>query len=142
MKISTVTEITDKTVEALHRLLPQLLPSAQLPDKGYLEAMINSGAAILFVAEVDDKIVGTLTLAVYNTPLVEKKAWIEDVVTDENVRGKGIGRQLIAAALDYARKEGIGKVDLTSSNDKTAAHILYEKTGFKKRDTTVFRFEL
>jgi len=55
---------------------------------------------------------------------------------------KGIGRHLMNAALDYAKNDGIEKVDLTSSNQRIAAHEHYIKLGFKKRDTTVFRYEL
>lgn len=141
MKITIVTEITDKITKALSELLPQLSPLAQLPDKTYLKEMINSGNTTLFIAEHEERIVGTLTLAVYKTPL-GRKAWIEDVVTDQSVRGKGIGRHLVNAALGYAKEKGLKKVDLTSSNERAAAHALYEKLGFKKRDTAVFRIEL
>lgn len=141
MKISIVNEITDRVVEAVHNLLPQLSPSAVLPGKDYLREMIISGASVLFIAEDEGKIVGMLTFAVYLTPS-GRKAWIEDVVTDSNLRGKGIGRLLVEASLDYAKKRGIKKVDLTSSAARKAAHALYEKMGFQKRDTTVFRIEL
>jgi len=141
MEIRIVTEITDKIIEAFERLLPQLSSSVVLPDKEYLEKIIGSGATVLFIAEDNGQIVGTLSLVVYNIP-TGTKAWIEDVVTDEAARGKGVARRLIESALEYARKLGIKKIDLTSSNDRVAAHELYRKTGFVKRDTSVFRIEL
>ncbi|MDU1904595.1 MAG: GNAT family N-acetyltransferase [Dysgonomonas sp.] len=141
MKINIVTEITDEIVEAFGRLLPQLSSSAILPDKKYLEKIIESPVLTLFVAEDQDRIVGTLSLIVYEIP-TGTKAWIEDVVTDEAARGKGVARKLVEAALVHIRIQGIKKVDLTSSNDRVAAHELYRKTGFEKRDTSVFRIEL
>lgn len=139
MEIKIIKQITDEVIEGLQILLPQLSPSAtSIPDNNHLKKVINSESITLFIAEEDNKIVGTLTLAIYPTPLTQK-AWIEDVVTDNAIRGKGIGKLLIEAALDHAKKLGIEKVDLTSSNDRIAAHGLYKKTGFDKRDTTVFR---
>ena len=107
-------------------------------DKKHLENVIKSDSITLFIAEDENKVLGTLTLAIYPTPLT-RKAWIEDVVTDNAARGKGIGKLLIEAAMEHAQKLGIEKVDLTSSNDRIAAHGLYKKTGFEKRDTSVFR---
>lgn len=139
MEIKIIKQITDEVFEGLQNLLPQLSPSsACIPDKNHLENVIKSESITLFIAKYDGKIVGTLTLAIYPTPLT-LKAWIEDVVTDNAIRGKGIGKLLIEAALEYAKKSGIEKVDLTSSNDRIAAHGLYKKTGFEKRDTSVFR---
>lgn len=139
MEIKIIKQITDEVFEGLQNILPQLSPSlACIPDKNHLENVIKSESITLFIAKYDGKIVGTLTLAIYPTPLT-RKAWIEDVVTDNAIRGKGIGKLLIEAALEYAQKLGIEKVDLTSSNDRIAAHGLYKKTGFEKRDTSVFR---
>jgi len=138
MQIRIVTEITDEITQAFQRLLPQLSKSVVLPDKNYLEKIVLSGSTILFVAEDEGRIVGTLSLVAYNIP-TGHKVWIEDVVTDDSVRGKGIGRSLIKNALEYAKKKGISKVDLTSANDRIAAHQLYKNTGFQERETTVFR---
>lgn len=139
MEIKIIKQITDEVFEGLQNILLQLSPSsACIPDKNHLENVIKSESITLFIAKYEGKIVGTLTLAIYPTPLT-RKAWIEDVVTDNAIRGKGIGKLLIEAALEYAQNLGIEKVDLTSSNDRIAAHGLYKKTGFEKRDTSVFR---
>jgi len=142
MRIKIVTNITDEIISALNQLLLQLDTTfEELQSKEYLEQMINSNNTILFIAEEDGIIVGTLSLIIYRTPLGQK-AWIEDVVTDKNVRGKGIGYKLLNAALEYAKNKGLKKVDLTSGNDKFAAHQLYKKIGFKHRDSTLFRYEI
>jgi len=143
MEIVIVRTITDEIFRAIIRLLPQLTDSTEtpVPSKEYLQTMINSGVTTLFIVRENDKILGMLSLVIYFTSL-GKKSWIEDVVTDAEARGKGVAKLLIDTALDFAKKEGIEKVDLTSSNQRTAAHKLYEKAGFKKRDTTVFRIQL
>jgi len=45
-------------------------------------------------------------------------------------RGKGIGRALMAAALNTARDRGITRVELTVRTDNTRARKLYESFGF------------
>lgn len=137
MDIFIPTEINEDIVEAFARLMPQLSPDCQIPTKEYLEKIINADGSYLFIAK-DEKVAGTLTLVIYQIP-TGRKAWIEDVVVDSNMRGKGIAEKLIQSAIDFARKEGIHKLDLTSSIERQAAHALYKKMGFEERSTTVFR---
>ena len=93
----------------------------------------------LFVARADSSIVGLLTLAMF--PLATGlRAWIEDVVVDTSARGQGAGDALVNAALATARDAGARTVDLTSRSDREAAHRLYERMGFLRRETNVYRF--
>jgi ribosomal protein S18 acetylase RimI-like enzyme len=68
------------------------------------------------------------------------RAWVEDVVVDDAVRGRGIGEALTLAAVSLAKARGAKTVDLTSRQSRKAAHRLYEKSGFHVRDTSVYRF--
>jgi ribosomal protein S18 acetylase RimI-like enzyme len=45
-------------------------------------------------------------------------------------------------AIDYARKAGAKTVDLTSRPSRDVANRLYQRLGFQKRDTNVYRFVL
>ena len=71
-------------------------------------------------------------------PSSGRKAWIEDVVVDAEVRGTGAGRALVAAALEHAAVVGAGEVLLTSNPAREAARALYRKMGFEEAATTVF----
>ena len=137
--IEIVDHPTDEVVEALARLLPQL-SSAEPPDASVL-AVIMSGDSTVFVARVDGRIVGSLTLVMYRIP-TGLKAWIEDVVVDETARGHGVGEALNHAALDEARRRGAKAVSLTSRPTREAANRLYQRIGFVACDTNVYRFEL
>jgi GNAT superfamily N-acetyltransferase len=46
-----------------------------------------------------------------------------------NFRGKGIGKQLLDAAVDAAQREGCYRVQLTSNRQRTDAHRFYERHG-------------
>lgn len=56
--------------------------------------------------------------------------------------GEGIAALLIERALGIAREAGARTVDLTSRPDRAAANRLYERLGFRVRESTVYRFPL
>jgi ribosomal protein S18 acetylase RimI-like enzyme len=56
--------------------------------------------------------------------------------------GQGAGKALTEEALRLAHAAGARTVDLTSRPDREAANRLYERLGFKRRGTTVFRYDL
>jgi len=128
-------------VEAFGRLLPQLSKTAPVLTPTMLDEIINSPGNVLLVARdggPGGTIVGTLTLVLFRIPTA-LRAWIEDVVVDEAVRGRGVGEALVQAAVKLAKERGAKTVDLTSRSSRKAAHRLYEKSGFHIRDTSVYR---
>ena len=139
--VSVCREVTDEVVQAFGVLIPQLSRSNPAPTRAELEALVASEASTLFVARVDGRIAGSLTLAMFRIP-TGVRAWIEDVVVDESARGHGVGEALNRAALDHARANGPITVDLTSRPSREAANRLYKRMGFEQRDTNVYRFTL
>lgn len=137
MKIYEVNTVTDKVLNAFKRLIPQLEPNCLIPTKKDLEKVLNANNTIIFFEE-EDAILGMLTL-VYNKTATGNKVWIEDVVVDSAARGKGIGENLIRYAIDFVSGKGINKIDLTSRPEKIIANRLYQKLGFHKRETNVYR---
>jgi ribosomal protein S18 acetylase RimI-like enzyme len=49
-------------------------------------------------------------------------------------RGQGLGRALMEAAIEHARREGADYMDLGTSEDDVAARALYESLGFSNRE--------
>jgi ribosomal protein S18 acetylase RimI-like enzyme len=142
VRVEVASQVTNELVDALARLVPQLSKSNPAPTEKELAAIVASRASVLFVAfDDDDEIVGSLTLVLFRIP-TGLRAWIEDVVVDENARGKGVGHRMNEAAIEYARKAGAKTVDLTSRPAREAANRLYQRLGFAKRDTNVYRLVL
>jgi ribosomal protein S18 acetylase RimI-like enzyme len=50
------------------------------------------------------------------------------------LRGRGIGRALLEAAIEHARERGADHMDLGTSEDDVAARALYESLGFINRE--------
>jgi ribosomal protein S18 acetylase RimI-like enzyme len=55
---------------------------------------------------------------------------IEGVRVSSAHRGHRIGEQLVRAAIDRARENGCGAVQLTSDRTRVDAHRFYERLGF------------
>jgi ribosomal protein S18 acetylase RimI-like enzyme len=139
--VVAVHTVDDELVEAFDRLIPQLSSSSPPPTRDHLAALVDSEDTVLFVARVDGRILGGLTLALYRIP-TGTKAWIEDVVVDAEARGHGLGELLNRAALDEARARGAKDVSLTSRPSREAANRLYRRIGFEPRETNVYRYKL
>jgi ribosomal protein S18 acetylase RimI-like enzyme len=135
-------EVTPDLVAAFEHLVPQLSRSSPTPDAATLAEVVASPSNTVFVARNGDgTIVGTLTLVVVRIPTAAR-AWIEDVVVDESARGRGAASALTNAALARAAELGARTVDLTSRPSREDANRLYQKLGFVKRETNVYRYEV
>jgi ribosomal protein S18 acetylase RimI-like enzyme len=141
VEIVPVEAVTGELVEAFARLIPQLSSSSSPPTAEQLSEIVDAADSVLFVARMDGRIVGCLTLALYRIP-TGLKAWIEDVVVDGEARGNGIGEALSRAAVDEAARRGAKHVSLTSRASRDAANRLYRAIGFEQYETNVYRYTL
>jgi ribosomal protein S18 acetylase RimI-like enzyme len=139
--IEIAAESTDELVHAMAVLIPQLSKSNPPPSRDDLNAIISSEASVLFIARVNGKIAGALTLATFRIP-TGVRAWIEDVVVDADARGHGVGEALNMAAIAEARSRGAITVELTSRPSREAANHLYQRIGFVQRETNIYRFTI
>ena len=139
--IEAVAAVDGAIVEGMQRLVPQLSASAAVPNVGHVREIVESSCTTLLVARdpaQGGQIVGSLTLAVFRIP-TGVRAWIEDVVVDATARGKGVGEALNREALRIAASRGARTVELTSRPSREAANRLYERLGFQRRETNVYR---
>lgn len=144
MLIEEVQVVDDELVAAFELLIPQLSRSNPPPPASELQQIVDAPDSVLLIARDErdaNRIVGSLTLAMFRIP-TGYRAWIEDVVVDSGVRGRGIGDKLNRVALDRAREAGAKTVDLTSRPSREAANRLYKRIGFEPRETNVYRFAL
>ena len=142
MRIEKATEVDEALLAAMARLIPQLSSSNPAPTRTQLQEMVDSPAITLLIARDDaGEIVGSLTLAMFRIP-TGLRAWIEDVIVDGSQRGKGLGEALTRHALQVAKDADATTVDLTSRPSREAANRLYQRVGFERRETNVYRYKL
>ncbi len=94
----------------------------------------RAATATVLVAETGERLVGAVTVATRGGEWAEQsvpgEAVIRMLVVAADARGSGAGEALVRACLDTAREDGCTLVRLSSQEDMTAAHRLYERLGF------------
>jgi GNAT superfamily N-acetyltransferase len=63
------------------------------------------------------------------------ECYLEELYVVPDRRGHGIGRALMTAAIDVARREGAADMSLGTGQDDVAARALYESLGFSNRES-------
>ncbi len=141
VRIFEVLEAKDEYVNAVNRLLVQLSSSPVLFTWDNLVSLTGSSSSHLFLAECDGCIVGMVTVGEYLAP-TGRKMWIEDVVVDEAMRGRSLGRALVGHAIAFSESLGGGTLMLTSRPSRVAANNLYRSCGFLPKETNMYRMSL
>ena len=137
--ISELTDPSSTALESINQLLPQLSSKASPITMERLSELVGSGSTMIFICTNEEaKIVGMLSLVIMKIP-TGNKAWVEDVVVDQNARGQGLGKALMDHALEEAGKLGVKTIDLTSKPSRENANRLYQSLGYQIRETNVYR---
>jgi ribosomal protein S18 acetylase RimI-like enzyme len=134
--------ITPELIEAMADLVPQLSPRRAPPSGSELEQLLGDDRVHLFVGRSSDGAIhGAVALVFYRMP-TGVRARIEDLVVSRSHRGLGLGRALMARAMQAARDGHAQVLDLTSNPSRTQANALYLRLGFLHWQTNVYRLEL
>ena len=94
----------------------------------------------LIVNEVGGKIVSSCVCVVIPnlTRNVRPYAFVENVVTHEDYRGKGYAGECLDYARQIAEKENCYKMMLLTGSKKPETLMFYEKAGYNSSDKTAF----
>jgi len=87
-----------------------------------------------FCAVEGDRVIGFCSLT------LKSNLWqagylghIDELIVDEQHRGRGIGRSLLNAIIEAAVKNGCSRIELDSAFHRKDAHKFYETQGFENR---------
>jgi GNAT superfamily N-acetyltransferase len=107
-------------------------PGVETLGDRYTKLIRNREMIVLLVGEGPD---GFAQLRfrpwVYSSGLC---SYLEELYVVPSLRGQGLGRTLLEAAMDNARAEGASHMELGTSETDVAARRLYESTGFTNRE--------
>jgi GNAT superfamily N-acetyltransferase len=112
----------------LRQLRPHLTEqsAAAVYHEGY-------GQGLRFTAAYhDDRCLGVAGWRILATMVATRKLYVDDLVTAEEARSRGIGRQLLGALADRARAAGCTALDLDSGLQRADAHRFYDREGFER----------
>ena len=137
-----IREAEEQDFDALMRLYDQLHPEDRSDDPGNARdtfgLITNSKNLLLFVALSDGELVGSVYLNIMPnlTRGATPYALIENVITREDQRGRGVGKRLMKHATDFAWQANCYKVMLLTGSKKAATHAFYRACGFNGDEKT------
>jgi len=104
--------------------------AAEVPER--LRRIRSEGRGEVFVAVVADEVGGLVSVQVGpGLTRSEDTAYVSTLVVAEGIRGKGVGRELLGIAEDYARKHDCPRIVVATANHRKGAHAFYERLGWE-----------
>lgn len=146
MKIQLLTEYNKQTADRIRELLIQLSRSGkdrgEIPQEWFDELIASPFHDMLLAIDDNKRIIGIATLSIIMGPIVRKVAYLEDFVTDNAVRGQGVGSALWETMLEWAKSKNCTELCFTSGHGREAAQAFYLHKGAEIYDTNYFRMKL
>ncbi|MFC9972430.1 GNAT family N-acetyltransferase [Spirillospora sp. NPDC127200] len=111
-----------------------LVPPASTYVATLRDAAARAAKAELLVAELDGELAGAVAYCPPDSPYAElagpDEAEFRMLAVLDRAQGRGVGRALVQACLDRARAAGLSGLRLSTQDNMTGAHRLYERMGF------------
>lgn len=117
----------------LDALMHTLSPTS-FCDEALLKSALADANVHVYVIRDGGHIVASGTLCLKHT-LEFTIADIESVVVSAKCRGRGYGKELMAAMIEAARGFKAHHIQLTSNPSRIAANRLYQSLGFERYET-------
>lgn len=142
MIVKPLDKYTPEVAARVRELLIQLSRSGkdkgEIPEEWFTD-IINSPWHDLLVAEEDGKILGIASVSVTMGPGIRKNAYLEDFVTDAEVRGKGVGTAIWNAYEEWGKEKGCKNLEFTCGHGREKSQEFYKNHGAEVYDTNFFR---
>ena len=101
--------------------------------KSFLLNLLKNKASMIFIAcnEKNNNLIGFTQLYPLWSSVSMSKVWIlNDLFVEQSSRKKGVARTLINTAINFAKKTGATKVQLSTEISNLRAKNLYESEGW------------
>jgi GNAT superfamily N-acetyltransferase len=136
-----IRETKESDLPAIGKLLEELTDAMDSTEgidtkialKNY-ERLLNDTGSHILVAAREKTPVGFINFTVRQTILHRSpSALIDELVVAEGHRGKGVGRQLVQAAIEKCRQLGCCEVEVSTEKANLKAREFYKQCGFEER---------
>ncbi len=98
------------------------------------QSLLKENNSHLLIAEINREMVGFINFTIRRTILHSgPSGLIDEIVVTRNYRGKGVGKQLIGAAIEKCKQLGCCEVEVTTELTNVNAREFYKRCGFEER---------
>jgi ribosomal protein S18 acetylase RimI-like enzyme len=105
-----------------------------------LSLMLENERGCVLVAEAEGLVIGMCSgQLLVSTAEGGLSLLVEDVVVDEQWRGRGIGRLLMAAISDWAREKKVSRLQLLADRNNIPALDFYRSLGWQTTELICLR---
>jgi GNAT superfamily N-acetyltransferase len=107
-------------------------PSTTEQVRMRLEEMAKSSQYSAFVAELPGgRIAGWIGMYVFRSVEQDSCAGISGLIVDQQIRCRAVGQLLLAAAEEWARRQGCDAISVHSNVTRERAHRFYTRSGYE-----------
>jgi len=138
IKQITPKHISHLNINQVNNLISQLSSSFIPHTPSSFAHFLSQPCLYQYAAFDGQKLTGLASLFVIQK-IERKTGLVEGVVVDQEYRGQGIGTKLVKAVIKKAKQLKLHHLELTSHPRRIPANRLYQKQGFAKRTTNVYR---
>lgn len=132
--------LKEEEIKEVIGLLKEAFPIDTTEEK--VRKHLNNQNRILVAVE-DKKIIGSILIKTEENFLENLISFhLHNIYVEKSRQNQGIGSKMLEKIEIIAQEEGIDYIDLTSSNYRIAAHHLYTKNNYEKRESCLFRKEI
>ena len=110
--------------------------------KKYIKERLDNNEADIFFLENNNDCIGLVQLyTTFDSLELSKKIVLYDLYVKSEFRTQGLGKKLMSAALEFAKKNKISGIELSTEKNNTTAQSLYEGLGYE-RDKDFYNYYL
>lgn len=108
-----------------------------------LHLLLKSEHDVIFVAEMDGKVVGVATMQrIISTAMGSFVGLVEDAIVKKEYNGLGIATRLFEQLFSYAKEQNYTRIHLLCDEDNPPAQKFYKKMGFKESEMNAWYYFL
>lgn len=117
--------------------------SHECPSETYLANMLRQSDFAVWVASIDNEVVGGLTIYILSQYRSAKRmAYLYDIAVKNDLQRKGIGQMLLSACRAWCAANQVAELFLQAENEDEQAICFYRKTGASEIACTSFEYEI
>lgn len=140
----TLQLVNKSSVADINKLLRQLVhdPATYRPiSLAHFRTVVGNKATPVAVVRDGARVIGLGMLAII-TKFRGQYAYVEDMMVDEAYRGRGLGEVIARKLIAIARARKVKTIELSTRPSRVPANKLYQKLGFERKETNVYRLKL